>query len=319
MASAVWLEERKSELLPVEYYHIVFTIPNLLNPIVLRNQKLIYNILFKAASKTIEQLAKDKKYLGAEVGMTAILHTWGQTLMDHPHLHCVVTGGGIARTGESWKKCRTGFFVPSKVMARLFRGKFLFYLKKSYKQEKIGFHGNIQSLATQTEFNKLLTNLYDKEWIVYAKQPFAGPKRVLEYLGKYTHRIAISNHRIIKFKEDRISFRWKDYSDNNTRKIMTLDASEFIRRFLLHVLPNGFMRIRHFGFLANRHRKKKIERCNQLIGERAKEVEPKDKKISWQELLYRLTGIDVFKCPRCLKGLMKPLARLEPEIIIEPG
>ncbi len=284
-----WIEARGKELLPIEYFHVVFTLPGELNPLALRNREVAYTILFKAASETLTELAK--KRLGVQAGFIAVLHTWGQNLMDHPHLHCIVSGGGLSQ--GKWISSKRRFLFPVKVMSRLFRGKFLALLKKTHKEEHLDAAGE--------DFARFLKGLYVKEWVVYAKPPFNGPQTVLGYLGRYTHRIAITNHRIVGAENGRVSFLWKDYADSNKQKVMTLDASEFIRRFLLHVLPDGFVKIRHFGFLSNRHRKACLEACRMLLG--VKGPEPASSE-TWQESLLRITGIDVTQCPLC-KGRMR--------------
>jgi hypothetical protein len=285
-----WIEARGKELLPIEYFHVVFTLPDELNPLALRNREVVYNILFKSASGTLTDLSK--KRLGVKIGFIAVLHTWGQNLMDHPHLHCIVSGGGLSQ--GKWISSKRRFLFPVKVMSRLFRGKFLAFLKKAYDEEGLQF-------PVGEAFPTFLNGLYTKEWVVYAKPPFNGPETVLKYLGRYTHRIAITNHRIISVEEGKVSFSWKDYADGNTQKIMTLEASEFIRRFLLHMLPDGFVKIRHFGFLGNRNRKACLEACRMLLGVREPEAQPSE---TWQESLLRVTGIDVTRCPLC-RGRMK--------------
>jgi hypothetical protein len=284
-----WVEARGKELLPIEYFHVVFTLPDELNPLALRNREVVYNILFKAASETLTELAK--KRLGVKAGFIAVLHTWGQNLMDHPHLHCIVSGGGLSQ--GKWISSKRRFLFPVKVMSRLFRGKFLAFLREASKKKRLQSGGE--------DFPSLLKGLYAKEWVVYSKPPFNGPQTVLGYLGRYTHRIAITNHRIVGVENGKVSFLWKDYADGNTQKIMTLEASEFIRRFLLHVLPDGFVKIRHFGFLSNRHRKECLEACRMLLG--VKEAAPAPSE-TWQESLLRITGIDVTRCPLC-EGRMR--------------
>ena len=247
-----WIEDREKDLLPIPYFHVVFTIPDKLNPLVLRNQEVLYGILFKAVSETLTELSKNPKHLGAEIGFTSILHTWGQNVLNHPHIHNIVTGGGLSSDGRKWKSCKNDFFVHVKVMSNLFRGKFLAYLKNLRVENKLVYPGDISHLASPGAFNALITDLYKKKWVVYCKPPFNETKDVLEYLGRYTHRIAISNHRLVKLENDEVSFRWRDYSDNNKVKIMPLKADEFIRRLLLHVLPDKFVKIRHYSLLGNR-------------------------------------------------------------------
>ncbi|HDN67596.1 MAG TPA: IS91 family transposase [Firmicutes bacterium] len=295
-----WLEARKKDLLPTQYFHLVFTMPESLRPLALRNQNVLYPILFRAASETLKELAADPKYLGAEVGFITILHTWSQTLIDHPHLHCIVTGGGLSPDGKKWIPCKKDFFIPVKVISRLFRGKFLAYLKEAKEKGKLVFPGNIAHLKKDHSFKAMLDDLYDQEWVVYCKPPFSSAETVMDYLGRYTHRVAISNDRLIRMQEDQITFRYRNRNDNNALKSMTLDAFEFIRRFLLHILPDGFMKIRYYGILSHRNRKRKLALCKKLLGVDHKEHE----KESWQDLLARITGIDPRICPCCGKGKM---------------
>jgi hypothetical protein len=297
-----WLEARKAELLPIPYFHVVFTIPEECNPLALRNQKIVYSILFKVASQTLLECAKRR--LGVEIGLSGILHTWGQNILDHPHTHFIVTGGGLSSRG--WKSAKRRFLLPVKVLSRLFRGKFLFFLKRAYERDKLMFPGTIAVMKDQ--FKTFLSGLYAREWVVYCKPPFHGPEMVLEYLGRYTHRIAITNHRILSIEHGKVAFSWKDYADGNKKKTMTLDASEFIRRFLLHILPEGFVKIRHYGLLGSRNKRGNLARCREMFKTTAKTVE----KESWEELLFKLTGIDIMECPLC-HGRMRRKEMLLPE------
>ena len=306
-----WIEARAKDLLPITYFHVVFTIPDILNPLVLRNQEVFYNLLFTAVSETLRELSEDPKRLGAEIGFISILHTWGQNLMDHPHIHNIVTGGGLSRDGRKWKSSKKDFFLPVKVMSKLFRGKVIAYLKKLRLENKLVYPGGVSHLASPGAFNALISDLYKKKWVVYCKPPFDGTKGVLEYLGRYTHRIAISNHRIVKMEDDKVSFRWRDYADNNKTKVMTVDADEFIRRFLLHVLPDRFVKIRHYGLLGNRCRGKKLGRCRELLAAAAPDA-MEQKAETWQEVLLRLTGIDVGKCPACGERTMHTIETIQP-------
>jgi hypothetical protein len=283
-----WIEARQRDLLPIPYFHVVFTIPDSLNPLALRNQEILYNILFRAVKETLLELGKR---LG-KIGFICILHTWGQNLMDHPHIHCIVTGGGLCN--GKWVSSRKKFFLPEKVMSRLFRGKFLFYLKRAY--DKLTFAGNISYLKEKDAFRGLVSQLYGKDWVVYCKPPFKGPETVIEYLGRYTHRVAISNNRIIGMEDGKVSFFWKDYADDNKKKVMTLTAFEFIRRFLLHVLPDGFVKIRHYGLLGNRNRKEYLSLCRTALGVA---VQTEQTAQTWQELFFATTGIDIMECPIC--------------------
>jgi hypothetical protein len=294
-----WIEDRAEDLLPIQYFHVVFTIPSELNPLAIMNQKVMYNLLFRSASETLVELADNPKHLGARIGFIAILHTWGQNLMDHPHVHCVVTGGGLSE--NDWVSSRKGFFIPVRVMSALFRGKFLGYLKNSF-QELI-FPGGISHLKDTGDFEIFRRRLYHKKWVVYCKPPFAGVNGVLQYLGRYTHRIAISNNRILRLHDGEVSFRWRDYADGDKQKIMTLSADEFIRRFLLHVLPHRYVRIRHFGLLGNRKRKDNIALCRRLLNVHSTMPQGR-KEETWQEHLLRICGVDVTSCPVCKKGRM---------------
>ncbi len=309
LAKERWLEARKKELLPVSYLHGVLTIPYELNPIALRNQKEIYDILFKSGTETLRELGFDPKHLGAEIGIIAILHTWGQNLMDHPHLHCIVPCGGLSEDGKKWlmPKKSTGkkkFFVHVNVVSDLFKKKFLYYLKGLYLRGKLKFVGKIKDLGKRQEFEKLCDNLYKKRWITYLKKPFGGPEQVVEYLGRYTHRVAISNERIIRLEDDRVTFSYRDYRDGKKNKQITLDVFEFIRRFLLHILPFKYFKIRYYGLFSNRNRKKKIKICKQILGSLNIDKEESLKAESWEELLFRLTGKDPRICPCCGKGRM---------------
>jgi len=299
-----WIEARSEDLLPIQYFHVVFTIPSELNPLVSLNRKLLYDLLFRSVSETLTKLANDPKHLGAEIGSISILHTWGQNLMDHPHLHCIVTGGGLSPDKNRWVSSRKGFFIPVRVLSALFKGKFLDLLKKCFKSGALAFPDRIRHLKQSEDFERFRSQLYRKKWVVYCKPPFDGVKGVLQYLGRYTHRIAISNHRILNIRNDDVSFLWRDYADQNRQKIMTLKVEEFIRRFLLHVLPSRYVRIRHFGLLANRKRKDTIALCRKILGEGKTETKQNTRKETWQEQLLRICGIDVTLCPVCQKGRM---------------
>ena len=300
-----WLQARKKELLPTRYFHVVFTIPEKLRPMALRNQRVVYDLLFKAVSETLQQLSKEPKHLGAEIGFIAILHTWTQTLIDHPHIHCIVTGGGLSLDGKRWNSTREKFFIRVEVLSRLFRGKFLYYLKKAYYSGKLNFTGKIQHLKDESAFEALLTELYSQQWVVNCKPSFKSAETVIDYLGRYTHRVAISNDRLVKLQADQVTIRYRDSDDNDKIKSMTLDAFEFIRRFLLHILPDGFMKIRHYGILSNRNRKTKLARCKDLLGDQVSLDDEVSEEESWQDLLTRITGIDPRICPHCGKGKMR--------------
>jgi len=264
-ARAAWLEEQAADLLDVDYYHVVFTLPDLLGPLALQNRRAVYGLLFQTAAQTLSQVAADPRHLGADIGLLAVLHTWGQTLRLHPHVHCVVPGGGLSPDNNRWVSCRSGFFLPVRVLSRVFRGKFLAALGTAYDRGNLSFHGQQSDLADPAVFRRRLDELRQQEWVVYAKPPFGGPEQVLKYLARYTHRVAISNGRLVQMTDGKVHFRWKDYAHGHAEKVMALDAIEFIRRFLLHVLPSGFVHIRHYGFLANRSRETKLPLCRRLI------------------------------------------------------
>jgi hypothetical protein len=311
LAKAGWLEARQAELLSVDYFHVVFTLPSILNRIVLQNKSEVYDILFKAASQTLLKIAADPKYLGAKTGFMAILHTWGQNLLLHPHIHCVIPGGGLSRDEKEWIRCRKNFFLPVRVLSRLFRRLFLEFLTQSFDQNRLKFH---EDISDPESFTHLIKRCSKTEWVVYAKPPFAGAEKVLDYLGRYTHRVAISNHRILKVEDGMVSFSWRNYRQGNKTQIMTSRAEEFIRRFLLHVLPSGFVRIRYFGFLSNRHRKEKLEHCRKLLSQ----PKPKSplKSLDWKARYQSLTGKNIDLCPACAQGHLvlhqkfRPLRRL---------
>jgi predicted Zn-ribbon and HTH transcriptional regulator len=298
-----WVMARGAELLPVPYFHVVFTLPSELDSVVFMNQETLYGLLFKASQETIRELARDKKYLGAEIGLTAILHTWGQNLTPHPHVHMIVPGGGLTADGK-WKNSRKKFFIPVKVASKKFRGKFLYYLKKA----ELDFKGSQAYLKDAGQFDNLISSLYEKDWYVYCKRPFKTTNSVLEYLGRYTHRIAISNHRIVSCDNSQVVFRWRDYRDGSKVKLMTLSADEFIRRFLLHVLPPGFTKIRHYGFLASCVKSVKLALCQKQL---FKMIPDKPEPLSTIELIQKLTGIDITVCPIC----GSPLCRASPGVL----
>ena len=295
-----WVDARKKDVLPTHYFHEVFTIPEGLRALALRNQRIVYGILFRAVAETLNKLARDPKHIGAEIGVIAVLHTWSQTLIDHPHIHCIVTGGGLSLDGERWISCRKKFFMPVKVLSAVFKGKFLDYLKQAYESGELSFNGEIEALKDKKNFKKLLDKLYWQKWHVYCKPPFKATENVVEYLGRYTHRVAISNERILKVTDDHVTIRYRDYASGNKMKEMALNANEFIRRFLLHVLPDKFVKIRHYGILSNRNLKTKLLKCKELL--RVPVLEPDEKPLSWQELFKKITGIDPTLCPHCKKG-----------------
>jgi Putative transposase/Transposase zinc-binding domain len=266
-AARQWLEDREAELLPVPYYHVVFTLPAAIGAIAFQNKAAVYDLLFRAAAETLTTIAADPKHLGARIGLTAVLHTWGSALTHHPHVHVIVPGGGLSLGGERWTACKRGFFLPVRVLSRLFRRLFLEGIRALYEAGRLAFLGDLAPLADKSAFDAALAPLRGSEWVVYAKRPFAGPQAVLAYLSRYTHRVAISNSRLIALDEGGVTFKWKDYrvKGRDRLKSMTLDPAEFIRRFLLHVLPSGFHRIRHYGFLAGAVRADNIERARHLL------------------------------------------------------
>ena len=309
-ARAKWITERLERLLPIPYFHVVFTIPAELNPLALRNKQAVFNILFAAASRTLLTLARDEKHLGAQVGFTAVLHTWGQNLLFHPHLHCVVTGGGLSADDARWVCAREKYLLPVEVLGKLFRGKFLAALDRAFQNGDLDLGGSTAELSDPATWRRFKDGLYNKDWVVYAKAPFGGPEHVFRYLGNYTHRIAISNHRLLEVRDARVRFRYKDYAHGPLMKEMSLSATEFIRRFLLHVLPSGFMRVRHYGLLANRHREDKLARCRELLGCAAPPPLEPGVKESLQQSIKRLTGVDILRCPWCGGGPMRLIERL---------
>jgi Putative transposase/Transposase zinc-binding domain len=304
LTRAQWLEDRQAELLPVEYFHVVFTVPQEIAAIAYQNKALVYDILFRATAETLRTIAADPKHLGAEIGFIAILHTWGQNLLHHPHLHCVVPGGGISPDGEHWVACRPGFFLPVRVLSRLFRRLFLQELQQAFDDDQLHFFNRLATLQNRAAFAKYLAPPAHAEWVVYAKKPFGGPQQVLEYLGRYTHRVAISNNRLLDLTDGTVAFEWKDYRHESRHKVMHLDAQEFVRRFLLHVLPTGFQRIRHYGLLANCHRQAKLEQSRKLLAAPAPLVEPPDEPLDYRDRYQRLTGVSLRDCPQCHRGQM---------------
>jgi DNA-directed RNA polymerase subunit RPC12/RpoP len=265
-----WLAARAAELLPVPYFHVVFTLPHELSALILQNKRLLYDLLFRASSASLLELAHDPKHLGADIGFLGVLHTWGQNLQVHPHVHYIVPAGGLALDGSRWIAASRRFFLPVKALSHVFRRRFCEELRGLFEQGRLQFHNSLEQLTQPGAFSHFLWQLGQKDWVVYAKPPFGGAEHVLNYLARYTHRVAISNHRLVAFENDRVSFRWRDYAHGGKKKVMTVSADEFLRRFLLHVLPKGLVRIRHFGFFANRRRKTALARCRQLLGATAR-------------------------------------------------
>jgi hypothetical protein len=306
LARAAWVENRTSEVLQTHYFHVVFTIPEEIASLTYQNKDRLYGILFRATAETLSTIAADPQHLGAEIGFFAVLHSWGQNLLFHPHLHCVVPGGGISLDGARWISCRPNFFLPVRVLSSLFRRLFLQYLQEAFDVGKLQFFSSLQALQDRQAFTHHLDLVRHLKWVVYAKPPFAGPQQVVDYVGRYTHRVAISNHRLVDIEEGQVKFNWRDYRDNQQQKTMTLSADEFIRRFLLHVLPSGFHRIRYYGFLGNRHRKEKLQHCRQLLGmappreSSSVTATPED----YRDRYERLTGHSLRECPICRLGRM---------------
>ena len=298
-----WLHQRQQELLPVDYYHLVFSIPHTLLPLVWQNKKVLFTLLFEAAAATLLEVAADPKHLGAEIGFLSILHTWGQTLQPHPHLHCVVPGGGLSPDHQRWIASRVHFFLPVKVLSRVFRGKFVDGLRRAARAGRLTFHGECLPLANPQAFAAFLRTLFQQDWGVYAKPPFGGPEHVLQYLACYTHRVAISNHRLLDVSDSHVTFRWKDYAQGSRQRTMTLTGEEFLRRFVQHVLPKGFPRIRYFGWLANRRRKNLLPLCRVLLTPRppATPVAPAAEPALWlcpschgpMHVVERLTALQI--------------------------
>lgn len=301
LTKAQWLQDRKSELLPVPYFHNVFTLPHELNPIALCNKKAVFSILFKAVSETLLQFGRNN--LGGTLGFTVILHTWNQKLLDHLHLHCVIAGGVLSEDKTSWIPTKNNYLFNIEALSLVFRGKFIACLKKAHAAGELNFPGNTAKYATAEGLSELIKKLRAKNWVVYSKKPFAGPEAVLDYVGRYTHRVAISNNRIVDVKDGKVTFAYRDRKDNDTLKLTTVEAEEFIRRFLLHVLPGGFMKIRHFGFLCNRHKKNNIQLCRKLLGDNSQP--PERVKKTPEQLMLELTGKDITKCPCCREGHME--------------
>jgi len=296
-----WIAARQRELLPARYVHVVFTLPRHLAPLVLQNKKVIYDLLFRTSAETLLEVARDPQHLGAEIGFFSVLHSWTQKLELHPHVHCVVPAGGLSADHTHWIKPRYDFFLPVEVLGTVFRGKFHEALKRAFHDGKLNFHGDLKLLAQPKTFAAWLRGLFRKDWVVYAKRPFGGPEHVLRYLGRYTHRVAISNHRLVSFADGTVTFRWRDSAHNNEQKLLPLSLDEFLRRFLLHLLPDGFVRIRNFGFLANRKRATTLPLCFQSLAS-APQAKPE---------VSTAAPSDLWTCPKC-GGSMLVIERLAP-------
>jgi hypothetical protein len=321
LARAKWIEDRQAELLEVGYFHVVFTVPQEIADIAYQNKELVLGILFRVTAETLRTIAADPKHLGAEIGFFAVLHSWGQNLQFHPHLHCVVPGGGLSGDGERWVSCRRpDFFLPVRVLSSLFQRLFLEALQTAFDSGELQFFHCLESLRGPMAFARHLAKAEAHDWVVYAKRPFAGPQQVLDYVGRYTHRVAISNNRLVDIEGDQVQFKWKDYRHGDQIKTMTLSADEFIRRFLMHVMPNGFHRIRYYGFLGNRYRNQKLSQCRRLLGMQTTErpANPPKPKKEYHERYEELTGRSLRLCPSCQQGQMVKVAILPKTSLTSP-
>jgi hypothetical protein len=312
LASAHWREARRADLLPVQYFHVVFTLPQEIAAIASQNKAVVYALLFHAVAETLRTIAADPHHLGAEIGWSAVSHPWGQTLRYHPHVHCIVPGGGLTPDGQRWVACRAGFFLSVRVLSRFFRTRFLALLQEAFAQRRLQFFSTLAPLADAERFVAYLTPLRTAEWVVYAKPPFGGPQHVLDYLGRYTHRVAIANHRLVAIDNGAVSFRWRDYHHHHKGKLMTLTADEFMRRFLLHVLPEGFQRIRHYGFLGNRGRVAKLAQCRRLCASSSPPPAVSLLPAESRRSSTYLTGRSLLVCPVCQQGSMLRIEVLAP-------
>ena len=321
LARALWIEDRQSELLDSSYFHLVFTVPEQIAAIAFFNKRVVYNILFRTCAETLRIIAADPRHLGAEIGFFSVLHTWGQNLLHHPHIHCVVPGGGLSPDRSHWISCRPRFFLPVRVLSRLFRRLFLKHLEKAFASGELRFPSSMQPLQHRDQFLLYLAPVRKVEWVVYAKKPFAGPKQVLDYLGRYTHRVAISNNRLLDIEDGRVRFRWKDYRNSKRHHTtMTLTATEFIRRFLMHVLPDRLQRIRYYGFLGNRYRKQKLILCRRLLGIASVDtsaIVTTEQAEDYRDRYEQLTGISLRRCPVCHHGNMLDVETIpeKPELL----
>jgi len=296
-----WIAARQKELLPTHYLHVVFTLPSRLAPLVLQNKKVLYDLLFRTSAETLLEVARNPEHLGAEIGFFSVLHSWSQQLHLHPHVHCVVAAGGLSPDHTRWIHARENYFLPKKVLRKVFRGKFVEALKQAFHHGQLNFHTDLQLLADPKTFAAWLRTLFRENWVVFLKPPFGGPEYVLHYLGRYTHRVAISNHRLVSFADGQVTFRWRDSADGNKQKLLPLSVNEFLTRFLLHILPQGFVRIRNFGFLANRRRRTLLPLCFQLLG--APQLPAEEQPSSTEDVA------DLYRCPNC-GGPMKIIERL---------
>ncbi len=310
LAKERWVEARRDELLATRHDHVVFTLPHALNPLIQGNPRQLYGLLFAAAADTLLAFGRDPRWIGGEIGITLVLHSWGQNLGQHVHVHGLVTAGGLSPDGDRWLPAKRRFLFPVRALSRVFRGKYLELLVRAHRRGMLAFGGSTAGLADRPTFMRFIAILRRADWVVYAKPPFAGPEQVIAYLGRYTHRVAIANDRLVALEDDHVSFRWRDYRDGARCKTMRLEAVEFIRRFLLHVLPQGFMRIRHYGLFANRQRRAKLARCRELLAQ----PEPKARsEESVAAMMRRITGRDILACPHCGEGRLQVVAILRPQ------
>jgi putative transposase/transposase-like zinc-binding protein len=310
LAKVRWVEARLRDLLPIPYFHCVFTLPHLLNPLAHGNPRVLYGLLFQTAAATLQTFGRDPKWLGGDLGITMVLHTWSQTLEHHIHVHCVVTGGALAPDEDRWIPTkRRDFLFPVQALSRVFRGKYLAALQEAYRQDRLQWAGATAPLGDARTFQRFLAPLWQQPWVVYAKPPFASAQHVLSYLGRYTHRVALSNDRLVAMRAGQVVFRWRERRHHNRPRVMTLSAEEFIRRFLLHVLPVGFTRIRHYGVVGNRCRTLKLAACRRLFAQPAPPVLPRE---SAAAVMRRLTGIDIACCPQCHQGRLVVIRTLPP-------
>jgi len=317
LKAAGWLLKRRSELLPIQYFHIVFTVPADLNPLFLQNKKVMYSLLFNSVAKTLLQLSKEKKYVGAgQIGFISVLHTWSQTLLDHPHIHTIVTGGGLSKDKKTWISSKKDYFINVSVLSKRFRSIFLKGVKELYKNKEIQFLGKIKELEWKNVFQKLIDKLFAKPWVVHSEANYSDAKNIFDYLGRYIQKVAISNNRIIKLKDERVYFYYKDYSDCGKTKVMDLDAYEFIRRFLLHVLPKKFVKIRYYGLLGFKNRKDKIALCRRLLGVKEDDCHEEEIPECWKELYEFVTGNEIDKCPYCKKGKLVYVREILPQLAV---
>lgn len=302
LTNAVWVDRRSRDILNAPYFHVVFTMPQELHALIYQNQRLLYSLFYRAVAETLQELSWDEKYLGAQAGFLSLLHTWGQDLHYHPHIHTVLLAGGLTKLNQ-WRSSSKKFFIPVKVLSKKFRGKYLYYLKQHYHQDQLKFYGDAEKYSDPKSFQELIDRCYAKDWYTYTKRTFSGPLAVLKYLGNYTRRIAISNSRVVSVNEDTVTISIKDYKEAGKRKETSLDGAEFIRRFLMHVLPKGFVKIRHYGILANRNKKTKLELCRKLSF--SPTYKPKYEGLTTVEILCLLVGKDVTVCPVCREGRLK--------------